>query len=153
IDPQVQLVRIQHMDEIVDGALSSRRFQLTLIGVFAITALLLACLGIYGVLSYTVSRQTREIGVRMALGARASAVAALVVWRGGRLALAGITLGLLGAAGVRRVIESQLFEVQAFDPAVYFGVAGILLAVAALACLIPARRAAGIDPGSALRME
>jgi predicted permease len=153
IDPNVQLVRIQHMDEIVDGALSSRRFQLTLIGVFAITALLLACVGIYGVLSYTVSRQTREIGVRMALGARASGVAALVVWRGGRLALAGVVLGLGGALAVRRVIASLLFEVQAFDPAVYLGVAGVLLAVAAAACFVPARRAAGVEPGRALRME
>jgi predicted permease len=153
IDPEVQLVRIQHMNEIVDSALSSRRFQLTLIGVFAVTALLLACVGIYGVLSYTVSRQTREIGVRMALGARASGVAAFIAWRGGRLALAGVVLGLAGALAVRRVIASQLFEVDAFDPGVYLGVATILLAVAGAACFLPARRAANVEPTQALRME
>jgi putative ABC transport system permease protein len=119
IDPTVQPVRIQHMDEMVDVALSGRRFQLTLIGVFAITALLLACIGNYGVLSYTVSRQTREIGVRMALGARASGVAGLIALWGGRLALAGVTLGLAGAVAIRRVIASQLFEVGSLDPAVY----------------------------------
>jgi predicted permease len=153
IDPNVPLVRVQHMDEIVDVALSNRRFQLTLLGVFALTALLLACVGIYGVLSYTVSRQTREIGVRMALGARASGVAGLIAWRGGRLALAGVALGLAGAAAVRRVIASQLFEVEAFDPAVYLGVTVLLLLVAAAACFLPARRAAAVEPTQALRME
>jgi putative ABC transport system permease protein len=153
LDPSVPLVRVQHMDEIIDTALSNRRFQLTLLGILAATALALACVGIYGVLSYTVSRQTREIGVRMALGARAGGVAKLVLWRGGRLAIAGVLLGLAGAAGVRRVIESQLFEVGSFDPVVYAGVSVLLLVVAAAACLIPARRAATVEPTQALRTE
>jgi putative ABC transport system permease protein len=153
LDPAVPLVRVQHMDEIVDTALSNRRFQLTLLGILAATALGLACVGIYGVLSYTVSRQTREIGVRMALGARATGVAGLVLWRGGRLAIGGVVLGLAGAAFVRRVIESQLFEVGSFDPAVYAGVSALLLVVAAAACLIPARRAATVEPTQALRAE
>jgi len=105
------------------------------------------------VLSYTVSRQTREIGVRMALGARASGVARLIAWRGGQLALAGVVLGLVGAVAIRRVITSQLFEVGSLDPAVYVGVTLVLLAVAAAASFLPARRAASVEPTQALRAE
>jgi putative ABC transport system permease protein len=153
LDPEVSVLQVQSMAEIVDASLSGRRFQLTLIGVFALTALLLACVGIYGVLSYTVTRQSREIGVRMALGARSGSVARHVAWRGGRLALAGIAFGMGGALLLRRVIETQLFEVETFDPAVYFGVAGMLLAVATAACFLPARRAALVQPTQALRIE
>lgn len=153
LDPEVAVVRIQTMQEIIDGALANRRFQLTLIAVFAATALLLACVGIYGVLSYTVARQTREIGVRMALGARAGAVAGQVALRGGRVALIGVLVGATGALALRKVIASQLFEVESFDPGVYVGVALLLLAVAAAACVIPARRAALVEPTQALRVE
>jgi ABC-type antimicrobial peptide transport system permease subunit len=141
------------MSEILDGSLAGRRFQLTLIGVFAITALLLSCVGIYGVLSYSVERQTREIGVRMALGARAVQVASHVAWRGGRLALLGVAVGLAGAFGLRSIIASMLFDVQSFDPVVYTGVSGLLLLIAALACLIPAVRAATVHPVRALNTE
>jgi putative ABC transport system permease protein len=153
IDPAVVLLRMQTMDEILDTSLAGRRFQLTLIAVFAATALVLACVGIYGVLSYLVERQTREIGVRMALGARAAGVAGHVAWRGGQLALVGVLLGGLGSFALRRAIAAQLFEVEAFDPTVFAGVVAVLLAVAALACLVPARRAAVIDPIRALREE
>jgi predicted permease len=153
IDPGIALIRIQTMDEILDTALAGRRFQLTLIGVFAMTALVLSCVGIYGVLSYTVERQTREIGVRIALGARATNVASHVAWRGGQLAVIGIVLGIGGAVALRGVIASQLFAVESFDPVVYLGVSAIVLAVATFACLVPARRAAVIDPVRAINIE
>jgi predicted permease len=152
-DPGVVLIRVQTMDAILDQALSGRRFQLTLIGTFALTALVLACVGIYGVLSYSVERQTREIGVRMALGARAAAVATRVAWRGGKLAITGVVLGGVGAYALRETIASQLFNVESFDPLVYLGVGALLLGVAAIACLVPARRAAIIDPVRALHAE
>jgi predicted permease len=153
IDAEVAVIRFDTMEQVLDQALSGRRFQLTLIGVFALTALILACVGIYGVLSYSVERQTREIGVRMALGAHAGRVAALVAWRGGRLALIGVVLGLGGALALRRAIAAQLFEVGTFDPMVYLGVSGLLLAVAGLASFLPARRAALVLPTQALRTE
>lgn len=153
IDPAVSVVRFDAMSDILDVALSGRRFQLTLIGLFAVTALLLSCVGIYGVLSYSVERQTREIGVRIALGAHAGRVAGLVAWHGWRLALLGVAVGAVGAYGLRTAIQSQLFQVQSFDPAVYFGVSGILLLVAALASFLPARRASRIQPTEALRLE
>jgi ABC-type antimicrobial peptide transport system permease subunit len=108
---------------------------------------------IYGVLSYSVERQSREIGVRMALGARAGGVATRIAWRGGQLAVLGVLIGAGGAYGLRQTIASQLFDVESFDPLVYLGVSGILLATATLACLIPARRAAIIDPVRALHTE
>lgn len=153
IDPGVRLLRLEPMTEILDRALAGRRFQLTLLATFAVTALVLACVGIYGVLSYSVERQTREIGVRMALGARAAGVATRVAWRGGQLAVLGVVLGIGGALALRQTIASQLFDVESFDPIVYFGVSAILLATAALACLLPARRAAIIDPVRALHTE
>jgi putative ABC transport system permease protein len=153
LDANVALVRIEGMREIIDQALTNRRFHLTLLGVFAVTALMLACVGIYGVLSYSVARQTREIGVRMALGARAAAVAGHVVWRGGQLAIGGVVIGVAGALLSREVIASQLFDVEPFDPLVYASVSAILLLVAVLACWLPARRAASIPPTQALRAE
>jgi putative ABC transport system permease protein len=153
IDPEVRLLRIEPMSEILDRALAGRRFQLTLLATFALTALVLACVGIYGVLSYSVERQSREIGVRMALGARAGGVATRIAWRGGQLAVLGVLIGAGGAYGLRQTIASQLFDVESFDPLVYLGVSGILLATATLACLIPARRAAIIDPVRALHTE
>jgi putative ABC transport system permease protein len=153
IDAQVAVIRFDTMDDILDQALSGRRFQLTLIAIFAITALVLACIGIYGVLSYSVERQTREIGVRMALGAHAGRVAGLVAWRGGRLALIGVLLGIGGALALRRAVAAQLFEVATFDPMVYLAVSGLLLAVAGLASFLPARRAALVLPTQALKTE
>ncbi len=153
IDPAVAMVRVQPMAEIVDSALAGRRFQLTLIGVFAGTALLLACVGIYGVLAYSVERQTREIGVRMALGARAMRVALQVAWRGGTLALVGVALGVGGALATNSVIKSQLFNVASIDVYVYLAVSALVLLVATLACVVPARRAAVIDPVRALSIE
>jgi putative ABC transport system permease protein len=153
VDPAVVPIRIESMEEILDRAVAGRRFQLTLIGVFALTALVLACVGIYGVLAYTVEQQTREIGVRMALGARAAEVASGVAWRGGRWALLGIGIGGIGAFGLRSTIASQLFAVESFDIGVYAAVAITLLAATAVACLVPARRAAVTDPVRALSAD
>jgi len=153
VDPNIVLIRIQTMDEILDASLAGRRFQLTLIGVFALTALVLSCVGIYGVLSYTVERQTREIGVRMALGARAARVASQIAWRGGQLAVIGVAIGMGGAFALKRAIAAQLFAVESFDPLVYAAVSAVVLLVAAVACLVPARRAAVIDPVQALAAE
>jgi putative ABC transport system permease protein len=153
IDPEVAVIRFDRMSTLLDSALSGRRFQLSLIGVFALTALLLSCIGIYGVLSYSVERQTKEIGVRMALGAPAAGVTRLVAWRGTRLTLIGVAIGAAGAFVLRSGFQAQLFEVESFDPAVYVAVAVLQIAVAVLASIIPAHRASRVQPTEALRAE
>jgi ABC-type antimicrobial peptide transport system permease subunit len=126
---------------------------MSLLSLFAGLALMLGAVGIYGVMAYTVAQRTREIGLRQALGASPRAVVGTVVAEGIRLTGAGIALGLLGAFLLRRVMGSLLLEVSSLDPAVYLAVAGLLSLVALLACLVPARRAAGVDPMVALRDE
>jgi ABC-type antimicrobial peptide transport system permease subunit len=124
---------------------------MTLLMAFAGLALLLAATGVYGVMAYAVSQRTQEIGVRMALGARASEVVLMVVRQGLDLALVGLALGLGAAAAGNRVVATLLFEVKPTDPATYATVAIGVMAVAAFACYLPARRAASIDPVRALR--
>jgi putative ABC transport system permease protein len=152
-DPDLALYDVRSMEEITADSLGSRRLTLTLVGLFAALALVLATVGIYGVMSYVVSGRTQEIGIRIALGAQRSDVFKLVVGQGMALAGAGIVLGLIAAAGVTRYLGSQLFHVNAIDPITYGGVTLLLGAVALLACYIPARRATRVDPLVALRYE
>jgi putative ABC transport system permease protein len=153
LDPGLPLTDVASMTELVSRALGEPRFAARLFGAFALIALLLAALGLYGLLAYSVSRRTQEIGVRVALGARPSDVRRMVVREGLRLVMGGLALGLLGAAAAARLLTSLLFGVRPVDPPTFAAVASLLLAVAALACLLPASRAARVDPAVALRAE
>ena len=124
-----------------------------LLSVFAALALVLACVGIYGVISYLVGQRTHEIGVRVALGAQPSDVLRLVIGQGVRMALIGVVIGLGAALGLTRLMANQLFGISAHDPLTFAAVAVLLILVAVAACLIPARRAVGVDPMAALRCE
>jgi putative ABC transport system permease protein len=152
-DSDLAVYNVRSMDQITADSLGSRRLSLTLVGLFAALALILATVGIYGVMSYVVAGRTQEIGIRIALGAQRGDVFKLVVGQGMALAGAGLVLGLIAAAGVTRYLGSQLFHVKAIDPLTYAGVTVLLGGVALLACYIPARRATRVDPLVALRYE
>ena len=141
------------MDERLSNSVAGRRFNLLLLGVFAALALLLAGIGVYGVISYVVTQRTHEIGIRMALGAQTSDVLRLFIKQGMTLVLLGVGLGLLGAIALTRVMTSLLFGLSANDPLTFASVALLLSLIALLACYVPARRAARIDPLVALRHE
>jgi putative ABC transport system permease protein len=153
VDPDQPVSHVRSMGEILDGELLNRNTQLTLVGAFAALALLLASVGLFGVLSYEVAQRTPEIGVRMALGARRADVIGSFLARGLLLVLVGIALGLAGAQALARALASLLFGVGPADPATFAAVSALVLVVALLATWVPARRAAGIDPVSALRTE
>jgi putative ABC transport system permease protein len=144
---------IQTLQQIADKSLAGQRFTMALLGTFALMALLLAGVGIYGVMSFVVTQRTREIGVRIALGAQGRDVMVLVIVHGMALALTGVVLGLGAALVVTRTMTSLLFEVKATDPVTFAGVSIVLLAAAFVACYVPARRATKIDPMVALRYE
>jgi len=139
--------------QIYSASLGSRRFNLILIGLFAIVTLLLAIAGVFGVMAYSVSRRTREIGVRVALGARSRDVLTMILSQGLRTIVIGIAIGLAGSLALTRTVESQLFGVTATDPLTFVAVVLLLVAAALLACYVPARRAAKVDPMVALRYE
>src|SRR5687768_9288095 len=155
LEPEVALFNVREMEDVIgeSPAAFMRRFPALLIGIFAGVALLLAAIGIYGVVSYSVSQQTHYIGVRMALGARGSDIVKMVLKQGLVIALVGIGVGVIAAIGLTRFLSSLLFEVRAGDVTTFAIVVFSLLAVALLACYIPARRAARVDPLIALRYE
>ena len=153
VDPEQPVSRIQTMDDIVDLNVADRKQQMTLLGAFAGLALLLASIGLYGVLSYAVTQRAREIGLRMALGATASSVVKLVVTRGLLLTSAGLITGLGLAWASTRAMKNLLYGIAATDPATYASVAALLTVIALAACWIPARRAARLDPITVLREE
>jgi putative ABC transport system permease protein len=149
-DQPIALVRT--MDDLVEEQVGQRRLLVILLGSFALVALLLALIGIYGIIAYSVAQRTQEMGIRRALGAEASDILALVVGQGFRLALAGVALGLAAAFGLTRLMTTLLFHVSATDPATFAAVALLFLLVALAASYIPARRATRIDPMAALRI-
>ena len=150
LDPHQPLYNIRSFDEVVASSLGTRRISMQLFTVFAGAALLLAAVGIYGVISYSVTQRTQEIGIRMALGAQKNDVLRLVVRQGMTLALVGIGVGIAGALGLTRLIANLLFGVQAADPLTFAAISLLLAFVALLACYLPARRAARLDPMKAL---
>ena len=150
--PDVPL-RFRTLDQVFSSSLDQRRFILSLFGVFAVVALLIAAIGVYGVMAYTVTQRTQEIGIRMALGARGADVLRLALGQGMRLAVPGVAMGLLAAFALTRLMKSLLFGVEATDPLTFTAIASLLMIVALLACLIPARRATKVDPMIALRCD
>jgi putative ABC transport system permease protein len=153
LDPDQPIATVRPMTEWIAMSVAGARYRTTLLGLFAVLAMILAATGIYGVMSYSVAQRTQEIGVRMALGARPFDVLKLVVRQGMILALIGVVVGLAGALALTRVISSLLFGVTERDPITFGVVAALLLVVAFIACFVPARRATKVDPLVALRYE
>ena len=152
-DPDMPLFGAEPFDKVLAESLGSRRLTLDLVGLFAGLALVLASVGIYGVMSYVVAARTQEIGIRVALGAERRQILDLIVGQGMALAGAGLVLGATAAVFLARLEGSLLFGVQSYDPVTYVGVSALLGCVALLACYVPARRAMRVDPLVALRDE
>jgi putative ABC transport system permease protein len=144
---------VRTMEQAVERSVAPRRFSMLLLTVFAVAALALASLGIYGLMSYAIAQRTREIGVRMALGAQSGNVLRLVIGQGMKLAFVGVALGLVASVALTRTMKNLLFSMSATDPATFATTALLVIAVALLACWIPARRATKVDPMIALRCE
>ena len=153
LDPELPVNEVETVDQLLERATGEPRFRATLIGAFAAAALLLAAVGLYGLISYSVAQRVPEIGLRQALGATPQQVGRLVLGQGLVLAAGGVVLGLVGAIAATRLLRGLLFSVSATDPTVYSGLAALLLVTAALACYIPTRRAMRVDPMTALRSE
>lgn len=152
-NPALPVTEVLTLDDLLSLSVAPRHFSMLLLTIFSMLALVLAAVGVYGVMSYTVNQRTREIGVRMALGAQQGDVLRMVIGRGARLTFAGITLGLAGSFGVTRWLASLLYQVRPTDPLTFFGVPILFIVVALLSCWIPARRAARVDPITALRVD
>jgi putative ABC transport system permease protein len=153
VDRSVPVSQMRTMTQVMDESVGGRRFQMLLIAVFAATALLLASIGIYGVLAYSVARRTGEIGIRVALGARPADLCGMVLRQGLAPVVAGLLAGLAAALAVGRLLHALLFDVSAADPVTIVTVIVVLFAIAVLACIMPARRAMRVDPMTALRFE
>ncbi len=153
LDPLLPVTRLRTMNDVVRGSIANSRFSTMLLSGFAGLALLLALIGIYGVLAYLVARRNREMGVRLALGASAGDLLQLVIGEGVRLGLAGLAVGLALAFVLVRLLASQLYDVSPVDPTVYAGVAAAVLTAVLAACWLPARRATRVDPMTVLREE
>ncbi len=152
-DRDLAIPQMQTLEQVISGPVSSRRYSLFLIGSFAALAMVLAAIGIYGLMAYAVTQRTREIGIRMALGARPGEMLALILEQGMTLAAIGAGVGIALALALGRAMSTLLFGVTAYDPATFVLVAAALLAISALACYVPARRAMRVDPVVALRYE
>jgi predicted permease len=153
VDPNMPVHSISSMDQIIARSMADRRFALELLGVFAAVALLLAAIGIYGVMSYSFSQRTHEIGIRVALGAQRTNILVMAIGEGMQLVVIGLAIGLIGAGAMTRFVRAMLFDVSPFDPATFAVISATLAAVAFLACYVPARRATRVDPLVALREE
>jgi predicted permease len=153
LDPQLQALNLRTMNDVVEDSLAQERFVARLGGFFGLSALLLACVGLYGALSYATTCRTREIGIRLALGASRNEALKLILKQGMRLVLAGTALGILSALAVSRAMKAMLFGLSAADPTTYVAAPLLLMLVALLACYLPARRATKVDPVIALRRE
>jgi ABC-type antimicrobial peptide transport system permease subunit len=153
VDPDVAVSAFQTLEQVVGSSIKQERFNMVLAGAFAGLAMLLAAVGLYGVLSFSVAQRTREMGIRMALGAARREILWLVLKQGMMLALTGMVVGIIATFGVSRFLSSMLFGITPNDPATFLTVSILLTLVATLACAIPARRATKIDPMEALRYE
>ena len=153
LDPSIPLSRAETMEQIVATSLSADRFSMLLAGAFGAIALLLASVGIYGVLAYTVEQRSKELGIRMALGADGGAVRGLVLRQGAALTAIGLGLGVFGAIWLTRFMASQLYGVNPNDPLTFVAVTTLLAAIAAMACWVPVQRATRVDPVVVLRQD
>jgi putative ABC transport system permease protein len=153
VDKDQPIVRVTMMDDLLAGTVAGRRFALILLQAFALTALILAAAGIYGVLAGSVAERTHEIGVRSALGASRGSILGLVLREGMLLTGSGIALGLAGALAASQALVTLLFGISPLDPLTYIGVIALMIAVSAIACWTPAWRAARLDPATTLRAE
>jgi len=153
VDKDQPVWKVRTMESLLERAVGQRRFVVQLLGAYSAVALLLAAIGIYGVIAYSFSMRTHEIGIRMALGAQSGDVLGLVLRQGLRLTLIGVAAGLLAAVGLTRWMETMLFGVKATDLLTYSGVGVLLTAVSMVACWLPARRATKVDPMVALHYE
>jgi len=153
IDSRDVIYNVQTLNEVVSNSFAARRLSMILLGIFAVLALVLACVGIYGVISYLVGQRTHEIGIRVALGAQREDVLRLIIGNGAKMAIIGVVIGVVAALGLTRLMSNQLFGVSAHDPLTFAAVAILLIFVAIAACYIPARRAMRVDPIVALRHD
>ena len=153
VDPALPIFKVMPLSTVISDSVAEPRFNTFLLGIFAATAILLAAIGLYGLMAYSVSQRQREIGIRVALGAETRDVLGLVVREGLVLTLSGLAIGLVTAFAASRFLEAMLFQIATTDPATYGAVALVLLAVAFVASIVPARRAARVDPLIALRYE